>query len=230
MRVDLLTLFPGMFAGPFDESMIKRAKEKGILDIRIIDIRDFSKDKHRRVDDRPYGGGPGMVMMAQPIIDAIRSVREEASIVIYMSPQGKQLTASLAKELAQIKHLIVLCGHYEGIDQRVIDLEVDQEVSIGDYVLTNGALPAMVMLEAVFRFVPQVLGHEEAAQRDSFEGEGLFDHPHYTMPVEFEGIKVPQVLLGGHHAKIEAWRKEKAEEKTKKVRPDLWEKFKKEFC
>lgn len=229
MRVDILTLFPGMF-GPFNESMIKRAKEKGILDIRITDIRDFSKDKHRRVDDRPYGGGPGMVMMAQPIIDAIRSVRKEGSILVYMSPQGRQLNASLARELAQIKHLIVLCGHYEGIDQRVIDLEVDQEISIGDYVLTNGALPAMVMLDAVFRFVPQVLGHDEAAQRDSFEGEGLFDHPHYTVPVEFEGIKVPQVLLGGHHAKIEAWRRAQAEEKTKRVRPDLWKKIKKELC
>ncbi len=220
MRMDILSLFPEYFKGPFDESMIRRAREAGILNIHLIDIRDFSEDPHRRVDDRPYGGGPGMVLMPEPAAKSIRSVREPKSKVIYLSPQGTQLTSAKCRELAQESHLIFLCGHYEGIDQRVIDSEVDEEISIGDYVLTNGCAAAIVCVDAISRFIPGVLGHEDAANEDSFEN-GRFDCPHYTRPEVFESRKVPDVLLSGHHQKIQLWREEKALEKTNRVRPDI---------
>lgn len=220
MRFDILSLFPEYFRGPFDESIIKRAKEKGLLDIRLIDIRDFADNKWRRVDERPYGGGPGMVLMAEPVAKAIRSVKEPKARVIYLSPQGKPLTAARCRELAKDEHLILLSGHYEGIDERVLRKEVDEEISIGDYVLTNGCIAAIVLVDAVARFIPGVIGNERAADEDTFEG-GVFDCPHYTRPEVFEGESVPAVLLSGHHEKIAAWRKDEATKKTRAQRPDL---------
>lgn len=220
MIIDILSLFPEYFKGPFDESIIKRAREKGLIEIRLTNIRDFADNRHQRVDDRPYGGGPGMVMMPQPVTDAIRRVKSEHAKVIYLSPQGKVLTAAKCRELAQEKHLVLLCGHYEGVDQRVLDAEVDEEISIGDYVLTNGCLAAIVLVDGVIRFIPEVLGHASAAEEDSFE-KGILDCPHYTRPEVFEGRAVPSVLLSGNHEKIAAWRHEQALEKTRNVRPDL---------
>lgn len=190
--------------------------------IRQTDIRQFADNKHNKVDDRPYGGGPGMVMMPQPATAAIRSVKTSDAHVIYLSPQGKVLTAAKCRELSREKHLILLCGHYEGIDQRILEKEVDEEISIGDYVLTNGCLPAIVLIDAVLRFIPGVLGHELAAEEDSFE-KGLLDCPHYTRPEEFEGMTVPPILLSGNHQEIAKWRKEQALKKTREVRPDLLE-------
>lgn len=223
-RFDILSLFPEYFLSPFNESIVKRAKEKGLIEINLINIRDFAENKHNRVDDRPYGGGPGMVMMAEPVAKAIRSAKTANARVIYLSPQGNPLTAKKARELSSISHLIFLCGHYEGIDERVLECEVDEEISIGDYVLTNGCIPAIVLLDAVIRFIPGVLGHEFAANEDSFEN-GIFDCPHYTRPEEFEGKKVPSILLEGNHKKIAEWRQEQAKKKTEKVRPDLTKKL-----
>jgi len=220
MHIEVLSLFPGYIEGPLRESILKRAIQDGLLSVSSVDIRDFSQDKDRRVDDRPYGGGPGMVMMAEPVVSAIRSVKRPSSKVIYLSPQGKSLTPALARELSLLDHLILLSGHYEGIDQRAIESDVDLEVSIGDYVLTNGCLAALVMIDVIARFIPGVLGHAEAAARDSFE-DGLFDCPHYTRPCEFEGKEVPEVLRSGDHEKIEAWRKAHAFKKTRIHRPDL---------
>ena len=220
MRFDILSLFPGYFTGPFDESMIKRARESGLIDIRLTDIRDFADNRHQRVDDRPYGGGPGMVMMPPPVTAAIRHVKTVESRVIYLTPQGKLLTAAKCRQLAQEKHLILLCGHYEGIDQRVIDYEVDEEICIGDYVLTNGCLAAIVIVDSVMRFLPGVLGHAAAAEEDSFE-KGLLDCPHYTRPEVFEGHTVPSVLLSGNHREIAEWRYAQAIKKKKKTRPDI---------
>lgn len=224
MDIDILCLFPEFFTGPLDVSMIKRARDKGLLTIDVIDIRQFSTERFRKVDDRPYGGGPGMVMMAEPVASAIRSRKRLESKTIYLSPQGAPLTAQKCRELAKETHLILLSGHYEGIDQRVIDSDVDEEISIGDYVLTNGSLAALVLLDAVARFVPGVLGDEDGNLFDSFEQE-LLDWPHYTRPDEFEGKKVPSVLVSGDHAKIASWRLRAAQEKTQKVRPDLWQKY-----
>lgn len=220
-RWDILSLFPEYFKGPFDESIIKKAKEKGLLDIHHIDIRDYADNKFRRVDDRPYGGGPGMVIMPQPLTKAIRSVRSPEARVIYLSPQGSLLTAAKCRELASYDHLVLVCGHYEGIDERIVESDIDEEISIGDYVLTSGCAAAIVVLDAVMRFVPGVLGHEDAASQDSFEQGGLLDCPHYTRPEEFEGRKVPEVLLSGNHKHIAEWRHQKALEKTRSVRPDL---------
>jgi len=203
-------------------SILKRAQEKRIVDIRNHNIRDFSEDKWGRVDDRPFGGGPGMVMMAGPCTRAIRSVRRKGSHVIHLSPQGEKLTAAKCRSLAGRSHLVLLCGHYEGVDQRVIDSEVDEEISIGDYVLTNGCLAAIVLVDALCRFVPGVLGNEEAASSDSFE-EGIFDGPQYTRPIEFENRVVPPVLRGGNHEEIKKWRQEQALRKTESVRPELME-------
>jgi tRNA (guanine37-N1)-methyltransferase len=221
VEIDILSLFPAYFAGPFDESIIKQARKKGLLTINQVNIRDFAEGKHKKVDDRPYGGGPGMVMMPEPLSRAIKSVRGEESHVIYLSPQGRTLTAKKCEELSQKRHLILVCGHYEGIDERVIDRYVDEEISIGDYVLTNGGLAAIVLVDAVARFIPGVLGHSEGVAEDSFE-KGILDYPHYTQPLDFEGVGVPEVLLQGHHGEIAKWRRERSLEKTKRVRADLY--------
>jgi tRNA (guanine37-N1)-methyltransferase len=219
MKIDILSLFPAYFKGPFDESIIGQARKKGILEINLIDIRDFADNRYRKVDDRPYGGGPGMVLMPQPVTQAIRDVRTEKAHVIYLSPQGSLLNAAKSRQLAAYEHLVLLCGHYEGIDERALK-EIDEEISIGDYVLTNGCLPAIVLVDALVRFVPGVLGHELAACEDSFES-GILDCPHYTRPEIFEGESVPEILLSGNHKKIEEWRHEQALKKTERVRPDL---------
>lgn len=221
MRFNILSLFPEYFNGPFDVSIVKRAREKGLIDIQLINIRDFAEGKHRKVDDRPYGGGPGMVMMPGPIVNAIQSVKRPESHVIHLSPQGKPLNAEMCQRLAKCPDLILLCGHYEGVDERAIEMEVDEEISIGDYVLTNGCVAAIVLVDAVIRFIPGVLGHEEAAWKDSFQEEGIFDAPQYTKPEEFQGRRIPEVLTSGHHKQIEAWRKNQALSKTSRVRPDL---------
>ncbi len=226
MIIDILSLFPDYFKGPFDESIIKRAKEKELVTIRNVNIRDFAEDPHRRVDDRPFGGGPGMVLMPGPTIAAIRSVKQTNSRVIYLSPQGPLLTAKKCRELACEEHLILLCGHYEGVDQRVLDIEIDEEVSIGDYVLTNGCLAAIVLIDAMVRFIPGVLGHADAADEDSFEN-GLLDCPHYTRPRAYEDPQskmvyaVPNILLNGNHQEIEKWRSSQSWLKTNEVRRDL---------
>ena len=201
--------------------MLKRAQEKGLLKVSLTDIRDFSQERFSKVDDRPYGGGPGMVMMADPLVRAIRAKKRVGSKVVYLSPQGRTLDAKKAKSLAECEHIVLVCGHYEGIDQRVIESDIDEEISIGDYVLTNGCLAALVLLDCMVRFVPGVLGDDEGSKFDSFES-GLLDWPHYTRPEEYEGRKVPAVLLSGNHKEIQVWRKARAEEKTKTVRPDLW--------
>lgn len=218
MKFDVLTLFPEMFE-PLNSSIIGRAKEKNLIEINLINIRDFSKDKHKKVDDTPYGGGAGMVMMPDVVYDAYKSVEDKNAKVIYMSPQGKKLTQKKVEELAKQEHLIILCGHYEGIDQRVIDKIVDEEISIGDYVLTGGEIPAMVLIDSVSRYNSGVIA-EESREEESFTN-GLLEYPQYTRPEVFEGVEVPEVLLSGHHANIEKWRKEKALEITKLKRPDL---------
>lgn len=222
MKFSILSLFPGYFSGPFDVSIVKRAKEKGLITVDLVDIRDFAQDKHKTVDDRPYGGGPGMVLKPEPVARAIESVRGEDSYVIYLSPQGRVLDASLCRELSQKKHLVLLCGHYEGVDQRVIDAEVDEEISIGSYVLTSGAPAAIVLVDSVIRFLPGTIGDPESARQDSFE-DGLLDTSHYTRPVEFRGMNVPEVLMSGNHAEILKWRKSRALSNTQKGRPDLLE-------
>ncbi len=220
MLIDILSLFPEYFQGPFDVSMIKRARQSGHVEIRQTDIRDFAVNKNRRVDDRPFGGGPGMVLCPEPTARAVRSVKTEKSHVIHLSPQGSLLSAAKCKELALKEHLVLLCGHYEGIDERVLQREVHEEISIGDYVLTNGCAAAIVLVDAVLRFVPGVLGHPDAAGQDSFEN-GIFDAPHYTRPEMFEGMEVPPVLRQGHHADIQKWRHKEAMKKTLRVRPEL---------
>ena len=218
MKFDVLTLFPEMFKS-LDESIIGRAKEKGLIEINLINIRDFSKNKHKKVDDTPYGGGAGMVMMPDVVYDAYSSVKDDKAKVIYLSPQGKVLSQDKVKELSKENHLILLCGHYEGIDQRVLDEIVDEEISIGDYVLTGGELPAMVLIDSVSRYVQGVLS-EDSTNEESFSGN-LLEYPQYTRPEEFRGKKVPEVLISGHHENIKKWREEKSLEVTKKKRPDL---------
>lgn len=220
-KITVLSLFPGYFRGPFDESILKRAQEKGLLEIELMDLRAFAEDKHKKVDDRPCGGGPGMVLKPDVVAKAIRHVKGEDSKVIYLSPQGQKLNAAKSRALSEEKHLILLCGHYEGVDERVLENLVDEEVSIGDYVLTNGCIAAIVIVDTLVRFIPGVLGNEETAASESFES-GWLDHPHYTKPIDFEGHRVPEVLLSGNHKKIEHWRCEKAMEKTKRMRPDLY--------
>lgn len=219
MLIDLLSLFPEYFDGPFGVSMVKRAREKGLINIRHVNIRDFADNKHRRVDSRPYGGGPGMVLSPQPVVNAIRSVKTEKAKIIYLSAQGRPLTAAKCAELAREEHLILLSGHYEGIDERALK-EVDEEISIGDYVLTSGCAAAIVLVDAVIRFIPGVVGHPDAVEQDSFQS-GVFDTPHFTRPEIFEGEAVPAVLLNGNHREIAKWRASKAKEKTARVRPEL---------
>ncbi len=224
MRISILSLFPEYFQGPFDVSMMKRAQESGLLQINLMDIRDFAVGKHKKVDDRPYGGGPGMVLMPEPLCKAIRSVRTPKSRVIYLSPQGQLLNSDICQRIAAYEELVLVCGHYEGIDERVIQKEIDEEISIGDYVLTNGCLASIVLVDAVARFIPGVLGNDEAAMQDSFQ-EGIFDAPQYTRPLDFEGSHVPDVLTQGHHEEIRKWRSKQALEKTKTVRPDLYQRL-----
>ena len=223
MRFDILTLFPNMF-DILNESILGRAQEKNLININVVNIRDFSKDKHNKVDDTPYGGGAGMVMRADVVYDCYNSVKTDNSKVIYLSPQGKTLDQDKVKELSKEKHLILLCGHYEGIDQRVIDEIVDEEISIGDYVLTGGELPAMVLIDSVSRYVEGVL-NKESIQEESFT-DNLLEYPQYTRPEVFLGKKVPEVLLTGHHQNIEKWRKEQSIKITQSKRPDLMEKYK----
>lgn len=223
MKFSVLTLFPEMLSA-LGESIIGRAINKGIIETEYINIRDFSTDKHRRVDDYPYGAGGGMVMQPQPIYDAYKSVaRESKPHVIYMSPQGKTLTQDKARELATYDHIVILCGHYEGVDERILEEIVDEEVSIGDYVLTGGELPAMVLIDSVCRMVEGVLDSEETASAESHYN-GLLEYPQYTRPPQFMGREVPEILLSGHHANIEKWRREQSVLRTYKKRPDLIEK------
>lgn len=224
MRIDVLTLFPEMFA-PLSESIIGKAREKGLIEINVTDIRDFSADKHKKCDDYPFGGGAGMVMLPQPIFDAVNAVDpDHEALRIYMSPKGKRLDMPLVKSLAAIesRRILLLCGHYEGVDQRVLDLCFDDEISIGDYVLTGGELPAMVVIDCVARYIDGVLGSEDSVKEESFSSNTL-EYPQYTRPAVFEGISVPDVLLSGHHANVEKWRREQSEILTKKLRPDLLE-------
>jgi tRNA (guanine37-N1)-methyltransferase len=220
MKVDVLTLFPEMFKGPLDVSMVQRAREAGQLDLRITDLRDYTHDRHKTVDDRPFGGGPGMVLKCEPIFEAVENLANEQTHVILMAPAGRLFNQALARELAQNEHLLFICGSYEGVDERVREALVDEEISIGDYVLTNGGLPAMVVIEAVARLLPGVLGDEQSACDESFS-HGLLEYPHYTRPAEFRGMKVPEILLSGHHAEIEKWRGEQARKRTAERRPDL---------
>lgn len=218
MKFDILTLFPEMFA-PLEQSIIGRAVENNRIEINLINIRDFSKDKHKKVDDTPYGGGKGMVIRPDVVYYAYESVKDENAKVIYMSPKGKVLNQEKVKALSKENHLIILCGHYEGIDQRVLDEIVDEEISIGDYVLTGGEIPAMVLVDSVSRYVEGVLS-EGSTSEESFS-DGLLEYPQYTRPEEFRGKKVPEVLISGHHENIKKWREEKSLEITKKNRSDL---------
>lgn len=223
MIFDILTLFPEMFDGVLGSSMLGRASEKGILQFNTINIRDFADNKHNRVDDAPYGGGRGMVMQAPPIYSAFKSIEERRGAkphLIYMSPKGKVLTQKDAIRLSQIDNIAILCGHYEGIDQRIIDEIVDEEISIGDYVLTGGELPAMVLIDTISRMIDGVLSNEDSFTDES-HFNGLLEYPHYTRPPEFHGMTVPDVLLSGNHAEIEKWRRQKSLEVTEKYRPDL---------
>lgn len=219
MRIDILTLFPEMFSA-LQTSILGRAQQSGKIEINIIDIRDFTLDKHKKCDDTPYGGGAGMVMTPQPIYDAIKSVKSPNTHVIYTSPRGRTFSQKVAYEFSKLEHLVILCGHYEGIDQRVIDLCVDEEVSIGDYVLTGGEIPAMAMVDSIARLCDGVIS-AESLENESFSGAGLLEYPQYTKPQEFMGLSVPEVLLSGNHGEIDKWRKEKSLEITKMRRPDL---------
>ena len=219
MKVDVLTLFPGMFAGVMDESILRRAQEKRRLELTIRNLRDWTHDRHRTVDDEPYGGGPGMVLKPEPIFEAIEELAGETTQVVMLSPQGQPFRQSKARELAGHEHLLMLCGAYEGFDERVRSL-VNHELSIGDYVLTNGALPAMVVIDAVTRLLPGVLGDDSSSAEESFS-ENLLEYPQYTRPADFRGMKVPEVLLSGDHGAVEEWRQEQAVERTAQRRPDL---------
>ena len=220
MQIDILTLFPAMGEGLLGESMLRIAREKGAADIRLRNLRDWAPGKHRVTDEPPYGGGAGMVLKVEPIAIALEELRQPASRVILLSAQGRRFDQATAKRLAGEKHLIMISGHYEGIDQRVAEHLVDEEISLGDYILTNGTLAALVVTDAVVRLLPGVLGDEQSAADESFS-HGLLEYPHYTRPAEFRGWKVPDILLSGNHAAIEAWRREQARIRTRDRRPDL---------
>jgi tRNA (guanine37-N1)-methyltransferase len=234
IRFDIITVFPELFAGVLDCGIIRRARQSGIADIRLVNLRDFTQDRHKSVDDRPFGGGEGMVFMPGPLFEAVESCQAgyvsgdeedgEKGEVVFLTPQGRLWSQEMAEEFATISHLILICGRYEGVDQRVIDHLVDREVSIGDFILTGGEIPAMALLDSVVRLLPGALGCGESAVNESFS-TGLLDYPQYTRPAEFRGYAVPEVLLLGDHAKIGKWRKEKALEKTKRVRPDLFDRY-----
>ena len=223
MKIDILTLFPNMFVGVFDESIIKRAIDNKLVEINIIDFRKYSLDPHSKVDDTPYGGGAGMVLACEPIYRAINDLRKDDTLVILLTPDGKLFNQTIAKELVKEKHLILVCGHYEGFDERIKNF-VDMEISIGDYVLTGGEIPAMAIVDTITRLIPGVI-NEDSYLKDSFYNDYLLDYPTYTKPQNFKGLEVPEVLISGNHQKINEWRKNMQIEKTKKRRPDLWEKY-----
>jgi tRNA (guanine37-N1)-methyltransferase len=223
VRIDVFTIFPEILEGPLRASLLGRAIASGTVDVRVHDLRDFATEKHRQVDDESYGGGPGMVMKPEPVFAAVESLGAEAKRVLLMSPAGQRLDQAFVRELAAEPRLVVLAGRYEGVDERVVEGLPAEEVSIGDYVLSGGELPALVLVEAVTRLVPGVIGREESHERDSFGDDGLLDHPHYTRPADFRGMIVPEVLMSGNHAEIERWRRDAALEKTRRNRPDLLE-------
>jgi tRNA (guanine37-N1)-methyltransferase len=220
MQIDVITIFPAMLDGFLGASMMKRAAQLGAVQFRTINLRDFTSDRHHTTDDRPFGGGPGMVMKPEPLFQAVESVQTPASRVILMTPSGRPFRQARAEALAREQHLVFICGHYEGVDERVREGLVHEEISIGDYVLTNGVLPAAVVIDAVVRLIPGVLGGEGAAEQESFS-TGLLEYPHYTRPAEFRGRKVPEVLLNGDHGEIARWREEQARQRTRERRPDL---------
>ncbi len=222
MQIDILTLFPKMFESVLGESMLKRARNKGLVDIRAHNLRDWTDDSHRTADDKPFGGGPGMVMKVEPVWRALRDIK--GSRVILLTPQGKRLEQAHVKRLAKYKRLVLICGHYEGVDERIRGL-CDEEISVGDYILTCGEIPALALIDSVVRLIPGVLGASASLDSESFE-DGLLEYPQYTRPAEFEGMKVPPVLLGGDHMKIDRWRSEESVKRTAKRRPDLMKKHK----
>ena len=221
LQIDIITIFPEMFKPVLNESILKRAQAKKKVKFKVHDLRKFTKDKHKKVDDRPFGGGPGMVLSAQPIVDAVKKIKgKRKARVVLMDARGKTLLQTRVKKIAKLKNVIIICGHYEGVDERAIDLVVDESVSIGDYVLTGGEIPAMVLIDAVTRLLPGVVGKNESLHEESFE-ENLLEYPHFTRPADFRGKKVPHVLLSGNHAEINKWRKSQSLKVTKKNRPDL---------
>ncbi|MFA6100805.1 MAG: tRNA (guanosine(37)-N1)-methyltransferase TrmD [Victivallaceae bacterium] len=220
LRIDIITLFPDIFFGPFKESIIGRAVKQGLVEINAVNLRNYTHDERGTVDDKPYGGGPGMLMKVEPLFEAVEDLRTEQSLVILTSPQGERFNQKMAVEMTAHDHLIIICGHYEGVDERVRAALIDREISIGDYVLTSGNLAAMVMTDAIVRLLPGVLGSDESSVDESF-ANGLLEYPQYTRPVEFRGMKVPDVLLSGNHAGIAAWRLKQAQERTRQRRPDL---------
>jgi len=220
LRIDIITLFPDIFFGPFKESIIGRAVKQGVVEINAVNLRNYTHDERGTVDDKPYGGGPGMLMKVEPLFEAVEDLRTEQSLVILTSPQGERFNQKMAVEMTAHDHLIIICGHYEGVDERVRAALIDREISIGDYVLTSGNLAAMVMTDAIVRLLPGVLGSDESSVDESF-ANGLLEYPQYTRPVEFRGMKVPEVLLSGNHAGIAAWRLKQSQERTRQCRPDL---------
>jgi tRNA (guanine37-N1)-methyltransferase len=220
MKIDVLTLFPGMFVGPLDESIVRRARKAGLLDLNIHNLRNYAHDRHKTVDDRPFGGGPGMLLKPEPIFEAVEHLAGEQTRVVLMSPSGRTFDQAVARDLAGCEHLLLVSGAYEGFDERVRVELADDELSIGDYILTNGALPAMVIIDAVIRLIPGALGDDESPQDESFS-HGLLEYPQYTRPAEFRGMKVPEVLTSGNHAEIAKWRAQQAKLRTQERRPDL---------
>ncbi len=223
MRIDILTLFPEIALAPLSDSIIQRARDAGLVEVYGHNLRDWSEDKHRRVDDSPCGGGPGMILQPGPLLAAITELKKENTRVILMTPQGVPLKQARVRKLSSESHLLIVCGHYEGIDHRIVETLIDEEISIGDYVLTNGAIAAAVLCDSVIRLLPGALGDDRSSIEESFSDPNLLEAPCYTRPVDFMGMKVPDVLLSGNHAKIEAWRREKAHERTRQIRPDLSE-------
>ena len=222
MKIDVITLFPAMFAGPLDESIIQRARKRGLLELGVHNLRDWTHDRHKTVDDRPFGGGPGMLLKPEPIFEAVESLAKPETKVIMVSPVGRKFNQAIARELSQEQQLLFLAGSYEGFDERIREALADDDLSIGDYVLTNGALPVMVIIDTVARLLPGALGDDQSAVDESFS-HGLLEPPHYTRPAEFRGMKVPEILMSGNHAEIEKWRREQAKLRTKERRPDLIE-------
>jgi len=224
MHIDVLTLFPELFPGPLGTSVVGRAAERDLATVGVVNVRDFAADRRGTVDEKPYGGGPGMLMMVEPLTLALESVRRSDSVVVMTTPRGELFSQKLAREFAECRHLVLVAGHYEGVDERFLASQVDREVSLGDYVLSNGNLAAMVIADAVIRLLPGVLG-DDASSCDESHSNGLLEYPQYTRPEEFRGVRVPEVLLSGDHGKIERWRRAEAEKLTRERRPDLWEKY-----